>query len=150
MSTVRRALVAGILMGSVGACGDKDTGPSKDALAGTWVATKAEFVSVANPSQKFDLIAKGATVSLVLTSTQTFTLTITRPNESELKSMGNWSTSEDELDLIFSSGSMQGGMNFDVSLSGNTLTLMGADYQFDVDDNGTEEPVKFNLTMARQ
>jgi hypothetical protein len=151
MGTVRRMLVAGILAGAVGACGDKDTGPSPDELAGTWIATKAEFVSVATPSLKFDLIARGATVSLVLTASKTFTLTITPPGEPELKSLGNWSTLEgDELKLTFSSGSMQGAMNFDMGLSGDTLTLAGADYQFDIDDNGTVESVKFNLTMARQ
>jgi hypothetical protein len=120
-------------------------------LEGTWSATLAEFVSVANPSVKFDLIAKGATVRLVLTAGKTFTLTITPQGEPVLEAAGTWSNPEaDQLTLSFTSGAMQGGMNFELSMSGDTLTLSGADYMFDVDDNGTDEPVKFNVTMARQ
>jgi hypothetical protein len=139
------------LTGAVAACGGDNTGPSPATLPGSWVATKAEFVAISDPNLKFDLIARGATVSLVLTANGTFTLTIQPQGEPELASVGNWSNPEDDqLTLTFTGGAMQGSMNFDMSLNGDVLSLAGADYQFDVDDNDSIEPVKFNLTMARQ
>ena len=40
-------------------------------------------------------------------------------------------------------------MQFDATLSGNTLTLTGADRDYDLNDDGMPEPAKLNLTLTR-
>jgi hypothetical protein len=139
------------LLAGAGACGGGDSnGPSEESLVGTWVAAKAEFVSVANPSLKVDLIGLGGSIRLVLSSGHQFTLTIKPPGGAEEQSTGTWNSSGDEFVLRFAAGPLIGDMAFDVSLSGNTLTLTGADAEFDVDGQGGDEPAKLNLTMIRQ
>jgi hypothetical protein len=123
------------------ACSD-DTGPSEDELVGTWNATKLEFVT---EGLTFDAIAFGATLQLVLRGDGTYTVTLGFPGEPAETETGTWSASEDVLTLSGSSGDMQ----FDMSLSGGTLRLTGADGEFDIDDDGVDEPVKVNLTLVR-
>lgn len=127
------------------ACSD-DTGPSEDELTGTWVATKVELVSVANPALKIDLIALGGTARLVLSASNTFTLTLTAPGRFQDVITGTWSASKDVLTLTDADGDMQ----FDMSLSGDTLTLTGADMDYDFNDDDVDEPAKLNITAVRE
>jgi hypothetical protein len=127
------------------ACSD-DTGPSEDELAGSWLATKLELVSVASPATKVDLITLGATVRLVLSESHMYTLTLTVPDEPEEVVTGTWSASEDVLTLTEADGDLQ----FDMSLSGNTLHLTGADAEFDFNGDDIDEPARINVTLIRE
>jgi len=127
------------------ACSD-DTGPSEDELTGSWLATKVELVSVANPATKVDLVALGGTVRLVLSASNTYTLTLVVPGEPQEVITGTWSASEDVLTLTDDDGDLQ----FEMSLSGDTLTLSGADAEFDFNDDSIDEPAKVNLTLVRE
>ena len=124
------------------ACSD-DTGPSEDELVGTWNATKLEFVG---GGLTIDVIAFGATLEMVLRSDQTYTITLGFPGEPSETETGTWSASKDVLTLSDSDGEMQ----FDMSLSGNTLSLANADGEFDVNDDGIDDPVKINLTLVKE
>jgi hypothetical protein len=95
-------------------------------------------------------VAKGGSVLRVLRDNKSFDLTISEPGEPVDQTSGTWSSSADVLTLAFSIGSISGTMQFDMSLSGSTLSLSGADTSYDFDDDGVEEPAKVNLTMARQ
>lgn len=131
------------------ACGDDDgTGPAPATLAGTWQATKVEYVLVANPNTRIDLVQLGGTATLVLESAGAFTAVSTFPGEPPFTSAGTWSASADVLTLSFISGQF-GTWQFDMTLSGNTLTLSGADADFDVDDDGQDDPAKLNLVLVR-
>jgi hypothetical protein len=44
---------------------------------------------------------------------------------------------------------MHGAMNFALNLSGATLTLAGADWMYNVDGVGGDDPANLNLTMTR-
>jgi hypothetical protein len=61
-----RAKVVVILVGLValaaGSCKDS-TGPDVESLIGTWRATKAEYVSVADSNTKVDIVAQGSTLT---------------------------------------------------------------------------------------
>jgi len=46
------------------------TGVTADDLAGTWTATSMVFTSVANPEQTADVVAEGASLTLVLRRTK--------------------------------------------------------------------------------
>ena len=132
-----------------GACGDGGTGPDEEELTGTWRATKMEYVSVANSSQKVDVVALGATVTLVLDSDGTYTLTTAVPGQGQEILSGTWSASTDVLTCQWS-GQYSGEMQFEMSLSGDTLTLSGAHTDFDINGDDVDEEARLNMVLARQ
>lgn len=123
------------------------TGPEEAELTGSWLATKAEYVSVANSSVKVDIIAGGSTLSLALDPNGVYTLTITDPGEQPVAVNGTWTFSVDTMTLTPDGGS--GNMQFDMNLDGDTLTLFGggAQYEFTA---GSPEDATLNITLARQ
>jgi hypothetical protein len=146
MRTLTRTWLMAAAATTMVACGDDGgTGPDPETLVGSWRATKAELVSVANPATKVDLVAQGATVLLVLTEAKAFTLTLTVPGQPAEVTTGTWTSSQDLLSLNYSGGNWQ----FDLVLSGNTLTLSGANGEWDFNDDGIDDPVKVNLILAR-
>jgi hypothetical protein len=146
MSTWRTKGLVTVLAGSLLSCGD-GTGPSTDDLAGTWLATKAEIVSVANPAVKVDLVALGGTVRLVLTAAHAFTLTVSMPGEPQEVTTGTWSSSVDVLTLNDGAADI---WQFEMTLDGDTLRLTGADIEFNVDGVGGDDPAKLNLVLSRE
>jgi Lipocalin-like domain len=145
-----RTKVAVILVGLValvaGGCKDS-TGPSAQSLIGTWHATKAEYVSIANPTTKVDIIATGSTLTLVLSSSN-FVLTITDPGANPVVSNGTWSSSIDEMTLVPTTGWF-GESQFDMSLSGNQLTLTGGHLPHAFTPGNPEDAI-LNLILVRQ
>jgi hypothetical protein len=128
------------------ACGGDQSGPSVASLVGTWRATKAEVVSAANPSTKVDLVAMGGTVRLVLTDAKTFTLTSTMPGAADDVTTGTWTSSIDMLRLAYGYGSWE----CDMTLTGNSLSLGGADTDYDFNGDDVDEPAKWYLTLVRE
>ena len=147
MRTLKRTWLMGLATTALSlACGGGNgTGPSPETLTGTWQATKAEMVSQANPATKVDLVALGGQVRLVLTGSKTFTLTVSMPGDPDEITTGSWSSSVDLLTLAYASGAWQ----FSMTLSGDPLTLSGADAEYDFNDDGQDEPAKINLVMVR-
>jgi hypothetical protein len=145
-----RVMRQGYLIGAVSAvaigCGGDSSGPSTESLAGSWRATKVEISSVANPTVKVDLVAQGGTVRLVLTEAKTFTLTVAIPGQPDDVTTGTWSSSVDVMTLQYPSGSWQ----FEMTLSGSSLILEGADSEFDFNGDDQDEPAKTNLVLTRE
>jgi hypothetical protein len=146
MRTLAKVWLLTTAVGMAAGCGDDSTGPSESSLVGTWRATKVELISVQDPAIKFDLVALGATVRLVLGSSKAYTLTLSVPGEPQEIVTGSWSSSGDVLTLTDESGDMQ----FDMTLSGNTLTLTGADGEFDFNDDDVDEPAHLNMVLVRE
>jgi hypothetical protein len=130
------------------ACGGDDgSGPPAEDLQDLWAATKAEFVSVANPSTKADLIALGGEFTVDLKSGGLYEVFESNPDQGwEYTFTGTWESSSDVLTLNLIDGEIQ----FDMSLSGNTLTLSGGHVDFDFDGDGTFEEAILNAVLARQ
>lgn len=149
MTTARRMLLSGLVAGAIGACGGDNNGPSEASLTATWHATKAEFVSVANPQQKVELVGAGGSVVLALNANNTFTMTTTTPGKPDAQLSGTWSASADVLTLTYQFAGNQGQAQYDMALNGDTLLLMGADGSFDVNGDNALEDVKINLTLTR-
>jgi hypothetical protein len=122
------------------------TGPDVQSLIGTWQATEAEYVSVANSNIKVDIVAQGSTLRLVLNAS-TYVLTITDPGMSPEVTNGTWSKTIDTLTLTPSGGSSKS--VFDMSLSSDMLTLIGGGAWFDF-TTGNFEDAKLNLVLDRQ
>jgi hypothetical protein len=154
---VRIYHVAAVAMASAfAACGGGSNGGSSSptspgasggGLAGTWRATRAEYVSATNSSLRVDVVAQGTTVNLALT-TNTFTLTITDPGQSPKVTNGGWTSSRDTMTLT--PAGMPFSWVFDMELNGNTLTLTGGSVEFDFNADGAFEQARLNLTLARQ
>ena len=148
----RRLGVVSVTLGlALLACGgDGGTAPSSSDLAGTWRATKMEFVSAANSSTKVDVIALGGSLTVVLNADGGYTSTLIQPDGTQEVTTGNWNVSVDVFTLHYTDGPFTGEMQFDWALSASTLTLQGADSDFDFNNDGLDEAAKLNLVLSRQ
>jgi len=138
-------LVVAAFMGATGC--KSATGPDADSFIGTWNATKAEYVSVANSSTKDEIIAKGSTLTLVFAAS-TFVLTVTDPGASPVISNGTWSKSTDTLTLTWITG-FSGESQFDFTLDGDSLTLTGGHLPHAFTAGSPEEAI-LTLNLVRQ
>lgn len=141
-------LSAGCGGGSDGGSSGNPTGPSGSSLTGTWKATRAEFVGVVNPSQRVEVVALGVSLTLVLDAAGTFTLTVAEPGQPPEITTGAWTSSRDTLRMTPSG--MAWSWEFDMNLSGNTLALSNATFEFDVNGDDRDDQTKLSMTLARQ
>ncbi|HVA56434.1 MAG: lipocalin family protein [Gemmatimonadaceae bacterium] len=144
-----KLFVAGSMVVSamLGGCGGSSTGPSPASLTGTWTATKMEFVKAGSPATTADLVAKGATVTLDLRASHDYTLTVKMPGQADELTTGTWSSSADMLSMTVTG--FTGERQFAMNLSGNTITLGGADVDFDFNDDGIDEPAKLSMVLTK-
>jgi hypothetical protein len=129
---------------AVTAC--SDSGPSADSFVGTWNASKAEFVRVADATDKVEIVAQGGTFQITFNADSTWAAIITAPQILPDTSHGTWSSSIDVLTLV--TVGLSGQTQFDFVLSGNTLTLTGGHVTWDF-GTGDEEAL-LNVTAAKQ
>lgn len=147
MHTVARLLLAALVSFAVSCGKDSPTSPSAQTLAGTWNATRAEFVNAANSGQRVEIVAMGTTLTLTLDSPGTYTQKITDPGHAGQTTTGTWSASKDVLTLKPSNTS--GNTQFDMTFDGNSLSLSGGHVTFDFNDDGLNEEALAYLTLVR-
>jgi len=145
MGAKLRGLSLLLFGGAALACGSDGVGPSPDEIAGTWTATKMEYVSVSQPVQTVDLIDEGGTATLALNANGTYTFTVTPNGEPQTVDTGDWELDGDIMTVLPDGTTFQ--LQFDVALAGNTLTLTGADAEFDFGSG--DEDAKLNLELVR-
>jgi hypothetical protein len=143
---VYRSLVVTLAAALAAACGGGGSGAAPAELAGSWGATRLEFVSASAPATRVELIVQGASLTVVLSAGGTFDETLQVPGEPEEIRSGTWSATGDVLTLNYSPTNQ---MQFGYTLAGDTLTLGGADGEFDFDDDGSDEAAKVNVTLIR-
>jgi hypothetical protein len=144
VATVALALLASL---AIGCKKNSVTGPSTESLTGTWRATKAEYVNASNSSIKVDIVSQGATVTLVLEAT-TYTFTASDTRVPTNIGSGSWSSSSDILTL--QPAGLPFTIIFEMSLSGDTLTLSGGGVQFDFNGTGNFVDATLNMVLTRQ
>ena len=141
------------LTATIASCKKSPMAPSPATVAGTWRATRAEFVSVTNPALKVEVVSRGTTIVLVLDSAGSFTYTLTDPGTAAAVYTGTWRTSTLDgapaLALTWLTG-LFGSAEFKMTLSGDTLTISGGHVPYDVDPNVQFEETILNMTLARQ
>lgn len=139
----------GVSCGGGGGGNGSPASPSTvNSLAGTWKATRAEFVSATNSSQRVEICAKGTALTLTIDAGGTYTQKITDPGQAGQTTSGTWNASKDVLTL--KPNGMTGEIQFDMTLSGATLTLNGGHVLFDVNGDDRDEEALAYLTMAKQ
>jgi len=143
---VASLIAAAILAPACDKNGSSPSAPTAQTLEGTWRATKAEFVSVASSGKRIDVVASGATVTLAFAGNG-YTFTLAQPGQAPVVQAGSWSASSDVMTLtrVGSSGNQQ----FDMTFSGNNLTLNGANALFDF-NTGVFEEAKLYMSLVRQ
>jgi hypothetical protein len=149
---VRFAVVAAAALLSAG-CGGGDSGftsatEATQTLAGTWLASRAEYTNRSNSSQRLDIVARGSTVTLVLEAGGSFRLTIVDPGEPGNTVTGTWSASRDVLTIVQTG--VSGETQFDMTFSGNTLALENGHVLFDIDGDDVGEECELDMTLTRQ
>jgi hypothetical protein len=120
---------------------------SPQGLEGTWKATKAEFISAANASKRADVVTQGTIVTLAITGSS-FVLTMADPGKPPTVTNGTWTSTRDTMSL--KPNGVTWSWQFDMSQSGNNLTLNGASVEFDFAANGVFEQAKLYMTLVRQ
>jgi uncharacterized protein YdeI (BOF family) len=145
-----RIVVATLVVAAIlaPACGGKGSpaAPTAQTLQGTWRATKAEFVSVASSSTRMDVVAQGATVTMAF-SGNNYTFTMTTSGQAPEVQTGTWSASKDVMTLVRTGSS--GNQQFDMTFSGNNLTLNNGSAMFDF-NTGNFVEARLSMTLVRQ
>lgn len=116
-------------------------------LVGTWTATQFVFSDFGDPVTDFDLLAAGGDVEIVIRANNTYTITFDVPWADPEVDDGTWALAGSVL--TFDEGTADE-TAFDVSLSGNILTIYTDDITFDFDENGTDDPAQLNARFERQ
>lgn len=129
-------------------CGkDDEVGPKPEEITGAWRAAKLEYVSKANPSTRIDLIAQGGAATLAIRTDHSVQFVVTESGSAPDTTTGTWSLDGD-LFRVTPAGSPWS-WTWDVSLSGGTLTLSGADMEFDFDGDDVPEEADQNVVLVR-
>jgi len=158
MQTFARVLLV-VAAAVAASCGGGDDGngsgngsptspTTQNTLAGAWRATRAEFVSASNSSQRVEIVALGTTLTLTLDAAGSYTQRIVDPGQAGQTTTGTWSASSDTLTL--KPTGMTWNIQFDMTLNGSTLTLSGGHVAFDLNADGREEETLAYFTLTRQ
>jgi hypothetical protein len=143
MKWSKMLVVAPLVAGLALACGSD---VAEDDLVGTWNATEFVFSNFDDPVMDFDVIGEGGAVTIVIRADGTYTATFTFPESEPEVDNGTWELSGSVL--TFDAGTADE-TDFDVSLSGNTLTIYSDDIgEFDFGDG--DEPAQLDATFVRQ
>ena len=134
------------------ACGDDDpVAPPEATLTGTWNVTSIDLISDANANDRVDLIALGASATLVLAQNNGFTFTLTWAEPpggvwgNDVTQVGTWSST----DVLTLSTAPNNTWQFEAVLNGDALTLTEADTSYDFDGDGNVESASFNMDLVR-
>ncbi len=150
MRLVRALSVIGLLMALTVGCSDS-TDPQDVTLAdlvGTWVGTKAEFTSQADPGLVFDLVANGGTFNFTLASDGTLTGT-----QGIAPFVEQWSgtvTVANGIITVTDDDVPPEVLSFTFTLSGNQLSMTTDDVEFAFPPSEVEVPVILVLELLRQ
>ena len=117
-----------------------------DALVGTWNATSFVFTNKANSSETFDLLADGGSFSITFTATGGFSGSSTFEGATDTFS-GTYIVQG--TNLMLTDGQSNDVESFAFTVSGNTLTLVFEDVEFDFDNDGVDEPATVTLVFQR-
>ena len=101
---------------------------------------------VATSSKRIDVVASGATVTLAFAGNG-YTFTLAQSGQVPVVQTGSWSASSEVMTLT--RAGFSGNQQFDMTFSGNNLTLNGANALFDF-NTGAYEEAKLSMTLVRQ
>jgi len=145
MKAIMTAALAGGFAAGL-ACGGDGSGPSRSELAGTWQLTKCEYVSTQGLGS-VDLIAGGGSGTVTITA-DTIRITVTPAGGAPETFAGTYEIDGIDLMRVTPLGASWY-WAFDMNFSGNHLTLRNGSAEYDINQDGTPDPAKWNMEMTR-
>jgi hypothetical protein len=142
-------MVGWLVLAAVGlACGGSNPveAPTKQNFARAWHLTKCTYQNQANPSETVDLVAGGWVINLFVNDNGFFLYSATPPGGSEQLTGGTWSASGQRV--TFTPTGAGYSWQFTGRVREDTMTLTGADAEFDFDGSGTRPPEPATWNMA--
>ena len=140
----RHVIGSAIALVLVTGCGDA-TGVMVDGLAGTWTTQSMFFTSEAEPLLSVNLVAFGASLTLVLGVDETYSSTFVFPGEPTEEEMGTYTVSGSTLTLSETGTGRPEA--YTISWDGDTMTLT-LDDVFDFTE-GIEGAGTLVITLTR-
>ncbi len=140
------ALAAFLSLTSLGCVASTDVEDVRE-IAGVWVASHAIYSELADPTNRFDLIAIGLDVIMDITPDGDWLLLISDETDVAIQT-GTMSVDGKLLSIIDETGTNTGR----AYLEGEQMAIqiLGGLQQWDFDLDGDPEPAKLNLVMDRQ
>ncbi|HVP37715.1 MAG TPA: lipocalin family protein [Candidatus Saccharimonadales bacterium] len=127
--------------------GSEATAPKQTQITGSWNATKVEYVSTGGLGT-VDLIAGGATATMVLGADNSFTYACTPAGGgTPTTTHGTYVLTRDVIQVTPTGSAWS--WTWSVVLSNNSLRLTGASAEYDFNTDGVGEPATWNLTFTR-
>ena len=153
MKTLRRLSAVAMLAAFAAGCSDS-TAPEDITLAhlvGTWNATSAVFSEVGGTGSA-DVIALGATLSITVGPSGSYTINVSLPGEGAELETGTLTVANG---VITATPTEQGEDPETIqirSLEGDNMTLLFADEEWDFTDDSidNETPATLTITLVRQ
>jgi len=149
MHRARATAIVLLLAGSLTACDNKDdkVGPKPSEITGTWSATMVEYVNKSAPSTRVDLIALGGAATMAIHADKSWVFVIAESGQPPDTTTGVWNLDGDMFEVTPT------GMPFSwmwvAALSGNSLTLTGADMEYDFDGDQVMEQADQNTALVK-
>jgi hypothetical protein len=127
-----------------------ETGVEAVDLVGVWDASKFEFEeTTGDPVLTVDLITMNFTVTIEINEGGTYEITTTFLGGEPEVVTGTWVLEGGDLLIMTETGATVGD-EFEVTLSGTTLTVRSGDMTFDFDEDGTDEPALFEAIFEKR
>jgi len=117
-------------------------------LVGTWDATVLRFTNLANQSQSVEVIAGGGSLIITLSANSSYQATITIPGQNPEVTSGTWVYTDLDGLTLTETGEVDG-TDFNVNLSGDTMTITSTD-GITFDFGAGDVPVRLDATLVRQ
>jgi hypothetical protein len=145
-SNWQRGALSALLLSALAACDSDTTSITIEDLQGVWAATNAELLSTTGDD--IDLIALGATVTLVIQDVERYTLSIGIPNEIPQVFTGNFVVVDDNTATIQNE---QTGNTYTATytLDGNVLDMNVPGVEFTDPPDGIPDQATFEATFLR-
>lgn len=139
----RKLAAIPLLIGLGVACSDT-TGITEADLVGTWNATAFKFSDFGNPVMDFDVIGIGGSATATFAAGGAYQIAVSIFPDTLT---GTWALQGTNT-LILAQAGVTDTTEFQVSLSGTTLTLYSNDLTFDFGSG--EIPAQLNATFVKQ
>ncbi len=122
-------------------------------LVGTWTAQSVVYTAVGNPTQQYDLVAGGGSLTMVITADGTFTGTTILPDVMTWEYTGTLTVLNKTLTQDFDEEGIPTLTWTITAFADNSLTIGGAQGPWDFSDDQVFNPVttaSINTVMTRQ
>jgi hypothetical protein len=143
-----RLLISIAILAGCSSTSDPSGGLTIGDLAGDWNASEFRFTSVENPSESAELIEEGGSAAFTISSDGAYTMVVTTP-EASVDTTQGFMVLEQGFLLVTNTAAPGSTTAFLVNLAGTTLTMTTDEADFDFDGDGTEEPARLRIVLAR-